>query len=153
MQEGHRLNTGAKEKTIAPFESFLVREAAKKSPRPELPTIRIDIPEKLTCRRLGRNYLRLDRWEMELNGMKREISAAPLINQIDEGDFPWRPGVQHYFGWMPDLKASPQTAIYRYFLTLKDSFAAENTELMIEPGSLRGKWEIRINGSAPPDGQ
>ncbi|MBN2626147.1 MAG: hypothetical protein JXA95_05725 [Spirochaetales bacterium] len=136
-------------KTIAPFESFLIEKATSPSLPPDLTTVMVSLPRELPCRRLGLNYLRLERWEMELNGIGKEVSAAPLINQIDEGDFLWRPQVHHHFGWMPDLEGSPQSVIYRCMFTLNEGKAAGDTELMIEPGSLRGKWEISINGGSP----
>ena len=143
---GTAVERRAAKKRIAPFESFLLREAAP-SPTPSEPEIvTIPLPLELACRRLGRNYLRLDRWEMELNGNRKTIAAAPLINQIDEGDFLWKPDVHHYFGWMPDLEAPSQSLVYRCRVMLNERKAAEDTELMIEPGSLKGDWKIRVNG-------
>ncbi len=134
-------------KVIAPFESFLTAPSETKSEDvPSDGPVIIHIPSDLDARPLGKNYLRLDSWEMELNGENHSVSASPLINQIDEGGFSWKPAIQHYFGWMPDLTASPQSVIYRREIVLLDPAASKGAELMIEPGSLRGKWKIRLNG-------
>ena len=134
-------------KSVAPFESFLAAPSLKVDEiREQEELILIHIPGELNARPLGKNYLRLESWEMELNGEKHTLKAAPLINQIDEGDYLWKPAVNHYFGWMPDLEASPQSVVYRREIVLNDSGASEGTELMIEPGSLRGNWKLRLNG-------
>ncbi len=135
-------------KTIAPFESFLVGEAAEGVPMDRTP-FPVAIPETLSARPLGKNYLRLDRWEMELNGRKRMVSASPLINQLEEGRFRWSPEVRTHFGWMPDLGATEMEPVYRLTVRVEDPAAAAGVELMVEPGSLRGEWLLSVNGSAP----
>ena len=97
----------ALKKKIAPFESFLVGEATPSSVPSEPDMVAIALPRELSCRRLGENYLRLDRWEMELNGIRKTIAAAPLINQIDEGGFFWKPEIHRHFDGCPTWKRPP----------------------------------------------
>lgn len=144
--------SSAYRRIVHPFESFLIEETKKQSKVyiPEKIVIPINPPSRIIP--ADKNLLRMYDWEMELldedgNSLQSAIvSAIPLPNQLAQGNFRFAPKISIFFGSAPKL-ALPM-------LNLRYSFKFENTytgkvELVMEPESIAGKWEIKVNDSEP----
>ncbi len=104
-------------------------------------------------RLLGRNLLRMARWELTLSGRPgggqaaaAVVSAAPIANQIAEGRLAFAPDVRSFFGHEPELLLPELTRRVR--LHFENSYAGA-VELVMEPDSIRGEARVRVNGGRP----
>ena len=138
---------GHKRKVTA-FESFLLAEGAK--PAVATPAeVEIAVPRRAAFRIHNDNLLRIDRWELYLADAPeymRTVASRPIINQLAEGEFPIRPAIETHFGWASELSVGRMRACYASEF---DCAYEGVVRLVMEPGSLRGDWTIRVNDGAP----
>ncbi len=103
-------------------------------------------------RPLNANLLRMNRWRMTLpagGGAAAQtafVDALPLANQLQAGGFRFAPAFRQHFGWAPDMLLP--------MLTVRYAFAFESAydgpvELVMEPGSVVGRWSARVNDGEP----
>lgn len=137
---------------IAPFESLLLSAAPEAAPLAALPVLRIPGDGAAAVRPLHANVLRLYHWELALQGAEgaygpaAEVPAVPLANQIAFAHLPIVPEIHQYFGHAPELHWPRLRARYTH------RFQCEyggRVELVMEPGSLVGDWQILVNGKGP----
>ena len=135
---------------IRPFESLLVRAAKGSTSSPQnLPAkLCLKIPQRLNVRLLEKNLLRMCRWRLSIADAvgkpmgKAEVSAAPLINQLDEGGFRFAPVICHGFGVESSLSL-PELRL-RYAFRFRCDFRG-TVLLVMEPDSISGQWSITVN--------
>ncbi|MFP4026727.1 MAG: hypothetical protein ACLFWL_02945 [Candidatus Brocadiia bacterium] len=73
------------------------------------------------------------------------MPAVPLINQLEAGSFRFAPEIREKFGALPDLNLPQMYLRYEFeFLNRFDG----RVELVMEPDSIQGEWEICLNDSA-----
>ncbi len=133
---------------VLPFESFVLVEApaADATAPPPPAETEIAAPPRLAFRIHNDNLLRIDRWQLSLADAPdviRTVASRPIVNQIAEGRFAIRPRIETHFGWMPEMSLAATTARYRGIFECAHAGAVR---LVMEPGSLRGNWKIRVNG-------
>lgn len=120
---------------------------AQSLPPPHVVPIRVRGPMRIVPQNL--NLLRLNRWEMTLIGPggetleKAPTRAMPIANQLAETGLRIAPKVQEFFGLSPRLWL-PRLGV-RYTATFASKYEGE-VQLVVEPGSLAGDWQIVING-------
>lgn len=138
------------QRKVLPFESFMLAEAAGAAAERAAPAeAEIAVPQRVAFDIHSDNVLRIDRWELSLADapdFRRIVASRPIVNQLAEGQFPIRPGIETHFGWTPELSIAAMHACYRGRF---DCAYAGAVRLVMEPGSLRGDWRIRINDGAP----
>lgn len=143
-------------RTLAPFESLILEEAAE-VPEETAPAkavrlvpIRLRGPLRVVPKNL--NLLRLERWEMALLGAAGEVldsastRAMPLANQLAETGLRIAPRVRQSFGQAPKLEL-PELSV-RYTAEFDVEYDGR-VWLVMEPGSLVGRWRVAVNGSQP----
>jgi hypothetical protein len=116
---------------------------------------RVTMGTECRTRPLDPNLLRLADWslctvdEEGEEGPRAEVGPMPVANQLDKTALPFTPEVRTGFGTMP--RFDMPSLHLRYRTAWRSDFSGE-VRLVIEPGSLRGDWEISINGhSLDPD--
>jgi len=135
-------------RTLAPFESVLLTD------RPQPPTesaqiVRIAIPEDCMVTAHQANLARLGDWQMSIlkeNGQwsrQRAVTAMPLANQLAATHLPFAPVIDRFFGAAPELRLPMLDVRYRTSFHLHFD---GRVHLLMEPGSLTGKWCILVNG-------
>lgn len=147
---------GRYRRRLAPFESLLLAEGIEGEEKAEGPTefvprVRVPVAPRVQVRPLNSNLLRMDPWEMELLGedgtafQRATVRAMPLANQLAEGAFRFSPRFRFTFGVMPQMEIPPLVVRYRYrFLSEWEG----PCELVLEPGSIGGRWTIQVNERA-----
>ena len=144
-------------RTLAPFEGLLLEEkqaeAAVQSPVPALPArVSVSLQNSMTITARNKNLLRMYDWEMTLGdkgGSGQEtatVPAIPLANQLEKGGFRFSPTIFQSFGTMPELRLPPLHLTYRFGFDLAFNGLVE---LVMEPGSLSGRWQIQVNEQPP----
>ncbi|MFW6268847.1 MAG: hypothetical protein ACOC4G_02090 [Bacillota bacterium] len=144
---------GVYKRKIKPFESFILKESDRVSEseniniKSDLPIIEIPVRGKSSFNLENKNLLRMYKWEMSLMdegklSESHQVPSVPLSNQLEEGDFSFTPDYKKYFGKEPELKFPELEVIYEYSFINKYENAVE---LVMEPGSIKGNWEIIIN--------
>lgn len=136
-------------RTLAPFEAALFEESAL--PLPALPTaLRLAFPAACAVEPQTPNLVRLNRWQLALldaDGQPQEsapVDAIPLANQLKQGKFRFAPVIREGFGQMPTLELPPLRLRYTCeFLRT----GADSVELVMEPGTIRGEWTLRLGHS------
>ncbi len=144
-------------RTIAPFESFILEATDTAAPYTPIPILTIPVTGPAIIHCLNANLLRMDTWQMSLQQERRlpsrhtddtsvSVHATPLMNQLIEGQFPFTPDYQEYFGHVAELSL-PELHVY-YSYAFECSYNGP-VQLVMEPGSIVGDWRIRINNSSP----
>jgi hypothetical protein len=154
------------------FESVLLTETAAGSRTAEPDSRRRAAADPLqvnlaagrwTVRPCSPNVLRLGHWRLHLvqpedpatgdgpPGSDPIVTPAPLANQLREGAFHWMPRVVTDFGQPARLELPPlrlcYTATFDCAMTAIDG--REGLQLAIEPDSITGCWQLRVNGAGP----
>jgi hypothetical protein len=140
---------------LRPFESILLEacDGARLPPCP--PTVKLALAGPARVLPLNRNLLRMYDWRMSLldeSGAEIEshhVPAVPLADQLADGGFRFAPRFERFFGHAPELRL-PEFRV-RYAFEFESSFAGP-VELVMEPGSIIGDWELEVNGGAPLKG-
>jgi len=134
---------------IRPFESFVLEPTKehKDMAPPKAVKVRIDGAAKVQP--LNKNLVRMYDWQMTLlgedgsHGQTATVPAMTLAKQLDKGKFRFAPAIKHFFGRVPEVKLPQFNILYRY--ALENEYAGP-VSLVMEPGSLVGEWEVRVNG-------
>jgi hypothetical protein len=137
---------------IRPFESFILRQAkelvAVSVPR----AVKMKLEGEATVNPLNKNLVRMYDWQMMLMGdggnrlHTATVPAMTLAKQLDKGRVPFAPAISHFFGRVPQMRLPMMNLQYKY--TFTNEYMG-GVELVMEPGSLVGEWQIRINGGEP----
>lgn len=139
------------QRRIKPYESFAIMECNDSNGsniESDFPIIQILQPEQVKIKLNNKNLLRMYYWDLSLLDDKgqayqtQQVPAVPLSNQLDMGNFMFRPTIKTYFGHEPELEFPKLNIKYRYQFELEYE---GQVELVMEPGSIGGKWEIVIN--------
>ncbi|MGC9349307.1 MAG: hypothetical protein ACP5JG_14290 [Anaerolineae bacterium] len=142
IEEGHYM------RHVAPFESFMLTDDVTAPIDPVPPIVRIQLSGPAEIQLRDDNLLRLGTWKMSLRGEDGAYGPAapvepkPLANQLSETGLVFAPLFRHHFGHGPELSLPELTVRY------ETSFARDydgSVELVMEPGSVRGDWSIRVN--------
>jgi hypothetical protein len=147
----HREGTGHARR-LAPFESVMLEAAKAAGPVSNIPEICVQVGGPAELELENANLLRLYFWRMSLlsedGGPGREsvVPAIPLADQLAIGQLPFQPAFQQYFGCSPEL-ALPELHV-RYEASFECAYAGP-VELVMEPGSIVGRWAIFVNQSGP----
>lgn len=70
------------------------------------------------------------------------VPAIPLSNQLEIGKFNYTPNQQQFFGHVPEFHFPQLSIAYETSFKLSHNTPVE---LVIEPESIRGEWQIVIN--------
>lgn len=152
---------------LEPFESVLLAEDSTAGPagvparRPRAADpVRVSLAGPWAMRPCSPNVARLGHWRLRLGvpgdaggpgGDEALVTPAPLANQLREGAFRWEPEVVIGFGQPARLEFPPlrlaYTATFECAATAMSG--RESLRLAIEPGSIAGHWELRVNGAGP----
>jgi hypothetical protein len=141
-------------RAVAPFESFLLEAAPQEVAGGPASLAKVVVPVQRPTRvtPLNANLLRLGDWQMTLRDdagtalQTERVTPMPLPNQLAQGGFRFAPNFRLFFGCAPAMSLPQLHVDYQY------SFACDYAgavTLVIEPGSLAGDWEIRVNDGAP----
>jgi len=150
------------QRTLAPFESTLLKSVPQSPSIAPLPHITIPVTGPAKVAPQNKNLLRLYNWHMSLLDMQDNIiqiaqrsynernestvPAIPIANQLAHGKFRIAPDIHMSFGIMPNMTL-PELRV-RYTTTFENTYN-NRIELVMEPGSLVGEWAIRVNDSDP----
>jgi hypothetical protein len=74
------------------------------------------------------------------------VPAVPLSDQLAKGGFKFVPVLKTYFGHVPELVWPRLRVVYE--CTFENEYAGP-VELVMEPGSIVGDWQMQLNESAP----
>jgi len=94
------------------------------------------------------NLLRMDDFAMSIRqadgnfSPAKSVPAAPIVNQLAVGGFEYKPGYRFNFGQMSDMLFPEIKTRYEY--AFENGYQGP-VRLVMEPGSIRGDWTIRIN--------
>jgi hypothetical protein len=134
-----------------PFETLLLREDATAPNAVVLPRIKLKMPSEIAVRPLNPNLLRLGEWEMCLvddtgrEGPWAEVGTMPIANQLAMSKLPFAPAMSSTFGSPPVWRLPKLHARYR--CRFMNAYAGP-VRLLVEPHSLVGDWELRVNAGA-----
>lgn len=137
-------------RALRPFESVLIEEGPNSGEGTELPVARISACGPARVSVPDRNLLRMYDWRMSLLDevgvavQTAEVPAIPIGEQLAAGGFRFAPRLERYFGHSPELRLPDISVQYEY------AFLNEYpgpVELVMEPGSIVGKWSLQINDS------
>jgi hypothetical protein len=137
---------------VRPFESFVLQEAEKvvAAKAPEAIKIKLEGAARVTP--FNKNLVRMYDWQMALMGdagnrlCVATVPAMTLAKQLDKGKVSFAPAISHFFGRVPQMRLPMMTLQYKY--QFENEYAGA-VELVMEPGSLIGEWQIRVNGGEP----
>mgnify|MGYP000153290230 CR=1 FL=1 len=138
-------------RALAPFESCLL-EAGETAPAPPLPHVTVRLDEPVEIELLTPNLLRMAHWQFALldeagnAGPSAWVQAAPIANQLAAAGLPFAPRFVQRFGLEPRLELPPLRARYEY--TFHNEYH-RRVELVMEPGSLAGDWQLWVNRRGP----
>jgi hypothetical protein len=140
-QEGHLLNT----MHLQPFESLLIKDGQVNQAYAfdEEASWVFDSQESCRFDLVGENALRIDTWDLTLQGQSHLVKAKPIIDQLEEGNFMLPVKRHDQFGTPKQLLFSEIQARYRTQFILENRQAIK---LRIEKKGIRGQWSIGING-------
>lgn len=136
---------------LMPFEGVLL-EAGAAPAAPALPTIRVRLGGETRVTPRSANLLRMGSWQLALLDaagqvdQQAEVRAMPIANQLALSKLRFAPEFILRFGVEPEL-GFPE-------LRLRYSFDFDNhydgpVELVMEPGSLVGDWQVWVNDCGP----
>ncbi len=155
-------DAGAYRRLIQPFEAVMLEASGPESfdeasdsrglePTPDA-FVRVQVPIEAEVRRLTPNLVRLGEWEMCLldadgrAGAAAKVPAVPLANQLEKGDFAFRPEFIRAFGMAPKLELPSLRVRYEAGFDLEGRFPLT---LVVEPESLAGEWACYVNKTGP----
>ncbi|MBN1219246.1 MAG: hypothetical protein JXM69_09990 [Anaerolineae bacterium] len=137
---------------MAPFESLVVEAVEAGEPAPAIPRIKVRVSGPAELELENENLLRMYLWRMALlaedgePGPEKVVPAIPLAEQLAYGQFRFSPVFKRHFGHVPELELPELHVRYQY------SFVCAYpgpVHLIMEPGSIVGKWAIYVNGYGP----
>lgn len=157
---------------IEPFASVLLAEDPAAGPAGvparrsrAVGPVRVSLAGSWAMRPCSPNVLRLGHWRLRLaapgdaggpggdgpGGDGAVVTPAPLANQLREGAFRWEPDVIIGFGQPARLAFPPLRLSYTAAFECAATAISgrEGLRLAIEPGSITGHWELRVNGAGP----
>ncbi len=153
---------GVCRRLIEPFEAVMLEAAGAESFEERLdspvqvPTpdefVRVEVPSEAAVRRLTPNLVRLGEWEMCLldadgrAGVAARVPAVPLANQLEKGEFAFRPEFIRAFGMAPKLELPSMRMRYEAGFDMEGEFPVT---LVVEPESLAGEWVLYVNEDGP----
>jgi hypothetical protein len=140
-QEGHLLNT----MNLQPFESILIIDGHVNQTYTfdEQVSWVFDSQESCRFELAQENVLRIDAWDLRVEGQCRSVKAKPIIDQLEEGGFMLPVKRHDQFGTSKQLLFSEIQARYTTQFILENRQALK---LRIEKKGIRGQWSIGING-------
>jgi hypothetical protein len=133
---------------VHPFEGLMLEAANDSALPPLLPEVHLLLSGTAQVKLLHKNLLRLYRWRMSLLDdqgspyQSAEVPAVPIANQLEGSGMRLAPKFKGYFGHAPELTL-PEMRV-RYEAHFFNEFAGA-VELVMEPGSLVGDWQIWVN--------
>ena len=94
------------------------------------------------------NSLRLGTWNLQIKDDPKEyrVNCQPIINQIADAGIPLPVHLKEYFGCPREMEFPPLSCRYRTTFQLGADAAIRPVLLVMEPGSIEGKWYAEING-------
>ena len=137
---------------IAPFEGLLLESGPATANRQPLPQLSLRLAGQARISPRSPNLLRMARWQFSLldaDGLPLETSTAlamPLANQLALSKLRFAPEFVLRFGVEPEM-GLPALAV-RYDYVFENQFSGP-VELVMEPGSIVGDWQIWVNQSGP----
>jgi hypothetical protein len=148
-----RKEDGKYRRTIRPFESFMLVNRYLNRPQISLPVVRIPVGGPYNIKPMNPNVLRLGDWQMSLRNEKGHLSRSawvrpmPMVDQLRHGHFEFHPHIMPFFGYEAEMTVPAKLPI-RYECEFENHYDGA-VELVIEPNSISGNWQIFINDSAP----
>lgn len=142
-------------RTVAPFASFLLetlQETGAAQFSQPLPHITARLDSAAQVKPLHANVLRMAQWQMSLlnaGGSPSTVSsvpAVPLANQLAISKLPFTPELDQWFGLEPRFRL-PEIKV-RYEYAFENAYSGP-VELVMEPGSIVGEWQVWINEAGP----
>jgi hypothetical protein len=131
-----------------PFESVLfVQQESDPDDIPEI--LEIPVPQNMHITPLNKNLVRMGEWSMSIvdekgnPGEEKTVEAIPLINQLAQGGFQFEPSIRKEFARTMKWELPQLNVVYSF--EFENDYNG-NVELVMEPGSIIGKWEVSING-------
>ena len=93
------------------------------------------------------NSLRLGTWNLQIKDDPREykVNCQPVINQIADAAVPLPIHLKEHFGCPREMEFPPLSCRYRTTFQLGEGAAIRPVLLVMEPGSIEGKWHAEIN--------
>lgn len=137
---------------VRPFESFILAESDKLMTMNAPQVLKIKLEGAARVTPFNKNLVRIYDWQMALMGdagnrlAMATVPAMTLAKQLDKGRIAFAPAISHFFGRVPQMRLPMMNLQYKYRF---ESDYAGAIELVMEPGSLVGEWQIRINGGEP----
>ncbi|HSV27664.1 MAG TPA: glycosyl hydrolase [Sedimentisphaerales bacterium] len=134
---------------LRPFESLVLEETKEHKDIAAPEAMRMKVGGSAKVHPLSKNLVRMYDWQMTLmgaDGKPQQTAAVPamtLAKQLDKGRFAFVPDMRHFFGRVPEMKLPKFNLLYRY--TFENQYNG-TVELVMEPDSLVGEWEVRVNG-------
>lgn len=138
-------------RVIAPFEGLLL-ESGSGPDAAALPRLPLRLAGEAGVRLGSPNLLRMARWQFALldaDGVPLEtasVGAMPLANQLALSKLRFSPDFVLRFGVEPEM-TMPALSV-RYTFGFESHFAGP-VELVMEPGSLAGDWQVWVNENGP----
>ena len=147
---------GGYARKVGPYESFLIvfdpSDPSHAYDKPDFPVVTMPMDGEMQVTPHQPNLLRLGEWQMALldengdPGPSATVPAVPLANQLAASRLPFAPGWAKTFGLQPRMELP--TLRVRYHAAFYNNYSGE-VELVMEPGSIMGDWNIRINDAGP----
>jgi hypothetical protein len=138
---------------IAPFEGLLLESGSSPVAASQpLPRLSLHLAGLAGIQPRSPNLLRMARWQFSLldaGGLPLEtgtVSAMPLANQLQLSKLRFAPDFLLRFGVEPGI-ALPELSV-RYNYVFENHYAGP-VELVMEPGSLVGDWQMWVNETGP----
>lgn len=126
-------------------DGFLELCQEKEGKEEELP-----LEESWQIEREGLNLLRLGRWKLESENTGQEsagpVEPMPIIDQLEKGRMLIPVTLKKQFGCPKTLLLAKDVYRYTAEFFLEGKAGHTPVYLAMEPGSIRGKWEICLNG-------
>ncbi len=153
---------------LEPFQAALLAQgpaapAAPAGGTAPAGTVQVSLAGQWEMRPCSPNVLRLGHWRLRLaepgaapggaadgDAAGVPVTPAPLANQLRQGGLCWRPGVAVGFGQPARLEFAPLRVAYTAVFECAPAMSGrEGLRLAIEPDSIGGRWELRVNGAGP----
>ncbi len=142
---------GLAARIFEPFEACLLEDVQTPAVNDALPVLPVSLAGAMEIQPLAPNLARLYDWQLSLLDehdavlQSENVQAVPLANQLEQGHFRFAPRFWRVFGTPPEMN---WPALHlRYVCTFDNQYAGP-VELVMEPGSIGGKWSLRVNQSA-----
>lgn len=110
-----------------------------------IPSLEIDITQKMPVQAVSENVLRIATWNMKtLDGQVAVVDSLPLIDQMEAAGLTINICQKDYFGCPKELEfpeiQSEYTYCFENYLEVGTSVS-----LVMEPGTLLGDWRLWVN--------